>query len=714
MTAAARLQRMLARAALRSDIVVATLILVAVTMMIIPLPTEIVDALITANIAASVIVLLVAFYVSRPLDFSSLPTVILLATLFRLAITITTTRLILLQADAGEIIHAFGSFVIGGNLAVGLVVFLIITIAQFVVITKGAERVAEVSARFSLDALPGKQMSIDSDLRNGDIDQAEARRQRQGLERESQLYGAMDGAMKFVKGDAIAGLVIIVVNLAGGLLVGSIQHGMPLGEAAATYSLLTVGDGLIAQIPALLVSIAAGTVVTRVGSDGDGNLGAEITSQLLGKPRVLALAAATMLGLAAVPGFPTLAFLALAAALAGGAYVRHRAATTARQWADAADPADGRAPVSDGGPSEAARAAPAPRITVAVGRALAEAIPQARFRESVEAVRRDLVADLGVEVPDVELRIDEAMKDSRCRIDLEGVPVADGEIEADHLLVEEDAAHLDLMSVPRRDGRALFGRGRAAWVARRHEAVLAEAGIGFHAPPEALARCLAATLRRYAAHFLGIQETRALLARMEADYAELVAEAQKAVPLQRIAEILRALVEEDVPIRNLRLILEALVECGQRDLDAGLAAERVRAALRRQISFRHADPNRVIAAYVLERSVEDALGRSIRQTAMGSFLTLAEETWRPIVQEIERLVAAADPDVAPVVLTTTDVRRHVRALLARNGVDLPVLAYQELAPEFSVHSLATIGSRPAVGALGASATAGRVQAEAGG
>jgi type III secretion protein V len=315
-----KLARILAFISRRGDLVVGILVLVAVVMMIIPLPTALVDVLITSNIAASVLILLTALYITRPIEFSSLPSVILVATLFRLAITITTARLVLLQADAGEIVNAFGSFVIGSNIAVGLVMFLIITVAQFVVITKGSERVAEVAARFSLDALPGKQMSIDSDLRNGDINQAEARRLRRALERESHLYGAMDGAAKFVKGDAIASLIVVLVNLLGGLAVGTLQHGMSLMAATETYSRLTVGDGLVAQIPALLVSVAAGTVVTRVGSDERSDLGTDIVSQLVNNARALGLAAGVMLGLAFIPGFPPSGFLLLAALFVAAAY----------------------------------------------------------------------------------------------------------------------------------------------------------------------------------------------------------------------------------------------------------------------------------------------------------------------------------------------------------------------------------------------------------
>ena len=296
----------------RTDLIVAILMLVAIAMIIIPLPTWLVDVLIAVNIMLSMLVLLVVFYIEKPVEFSSFPSVILILTLFRLAITITTARLILLQADAGEIVSAFGNFVVGGDIAVGMVVFLIITIAQFVVITKGGERVAEVAARFTLDALPGKQMAIDNDMRSGDIDQAEASRLRKGLERESHLFGSMDGALKFVKGDAIASILVIMVNLIGGMVVGSLKHGMTIGTAAETYSLLSVGDGLVAQIPSLFISVAAGTLVTRVSGETD--LGTEVAGQLFVEPRALMMGSVILAAMAFLPGFPTVAFLVLSAA----------------------------------------------------------------------------------------------------------------------------------------------------------------------------------------------------------------------------------------------------------------------------------------------------------------------------------------------------------------------------------------------------------------
>jgi type III secretion protein V len=696
MTVTDALTRALLIASRRGDLTVAILVMVAVVMMIVPLPTPVVDVLITANIAASVLILLVAFYISEPLELSALPSVILLATLFRLAITITTARLILLQADAGEIINAFGSFVVGGNIAVGLIIFVIITVAQFVVITKGAERVAEVAARFSLDALPGKQMSIDSDLRGGDIDQAEARRQRRRLGQESHLYGAMDGAMKFVRGDAIASLVIILVNLIGGLSIGSMQHGLSLSAAAETYSLLTVGDGLVAQIPALLVSVAAGTVVTRVASTERLDLGTEISRQLLSNPRALFLGAVIMAGLAFIPGFPVPAFLALGAALAAGGYWSHRqrAATASSRLAGEGQ----RNLTSETKQTVAAASGDVAkptryRIAACLGRELSGRVTPESFTDQVAQVRHRLTADLGVEPPAVELRVDQAIELNHFRLELEGVPVVESDIPAGCLLVESDPVDLELLAIPFEVGPRVDGRGAAMWVDERHQAALAAAGIECFAPTAVLAKWLAQMMRRYATQFIGIQETRELLVRTDKDYPELMKEVQKITTLQKIAEILRRLLDEGVPITNMRLILEALLEWGPREQDTVLLVEYVRIALRRQICFRCADRNRVIVAYMLERGIEEALRSAVRPTAVGAFLSISDTAARPIVDRIRQTFAAA-PETLPVVLTSMDVRRHVRNLLVRHDLDVSVLSYQELAPEFSVQPLASVAGSP--------------------
>jgi len=705
------LTRALVVASRRTDLTVATLVLVAIVMMIVPLPTPVVDMLITANIAASVLILLVAFYIAEPLELSSLPSLILIATLFRLAITITTSRLILLQADAGEIINAFGSFVVGGNIAVGLIIFIIITVAQFVVITKGAERVAEVAARFSLDALPGKQMSIDSDLRGGDIDQAEARRQRRRLGQESHLYGAMDGAMKFVRGDAIAGLVIIIVNLIGGLAIGSIQHGLSLFAAAETYSLLTVGDGLVAQIPALLVSVAAGTVVTRVASIDRIDLGTEISRQLLNDPRALFLGAVIMVGLALIPGFPSLTFLGLGVGLAVGGYWshRHRVAVAAASPPRAGDGQIGEAQRSLKSETKAGRAQPTAsgdvakpgrdRIAACLGRELSTRVTPESFSDRVAQVRQRVMADLGIEAPQVELRVDQGIGPNRFRFELEGVPVVESDIPADRLLAESDPVDLEILGIPFEAAPRIVSRRAAMWVDESHQEALAAAGIEFFVPTEVVAKWLSQTLHRYAPQLIGIQETRELLVRTDREYPELMKEVQKVSTIQKIAEILRRLLEENVPVNNMRLILEAVVEWGPREQDTILLVEYVRIALRRQICHRCADRNRVIVAYMLERGVEELLRSSVRPTAVGAFLSITDTAARPIIDRIRRTFAAA-PDTLPVVLTSMDVRRHVRNLLVRNDLDVSVLSYQELAPEFSVQPLAAITEGPEREAIG--------------
>ncbi|MGA7807178.1 MAG: type III secretion system export apparatus subunit SctV [Bradyrhizobium sp.] len=679
----------------RGDLAIAIIVLVAIVMMIVPLPTPLVDVLIAANLAASVLILLTAFYIAEPLDLSALPSLVLIATLFRLAIIISTARLILLQADAGEIISAFGSFVVGGNIAVGLVVFLIITVAQFVVITKGAERVAEVAARFTLDALPGRQMSIDGDLRGGDIDRAEARRQRHRLTRESHLYGAMDGAMKFVRGDAIAGIVIIAVNLIGGLAIGSMQRGLSLSEAVQTYSLLTVGDGLVAQIPALLVSVAAGTVVTRVGTAEQLDLGTEIFRQLTGDPRALFLAGGILLVLAWIPGFPWPAFVLLAAFFAAIGYLTHRrrvASASARASREAAPRL-----TSEGG--QAALPQPAAgtdmvvatrgpyRLAVRLGRELGQRVQPEHFNRETALVRQALAADLGMDMPAVELRVDERLEPLHFKIEVEGVPVLDADLPADSLLIESEAVDLELLAIPYAEGPRIGNRRPAMWVEEQYQPALAAAGIEALAPTQVLAKWLSHMLLRYATQFIGIQETRDILLRAEKEYPELTKEAQKIATLQKIAEILRRLLDENVPVGNLRLILEALVEWGPREQDTILLVEHVRIALRRQICFRCADRNRVIVAYMLERSVEETLRAAVRSTAAGAFLNIPDSAARPIVERIKQAVAEA-PGRLPIVLTSMDVRRHMRSLLVRNDLDAAVLSYQELAPEFSVEPLA--------------------------
>ena len=679
------ISRFLARARNTSDIVIAVLVLVAVSMMVIPLPTWAVDGLITLNIAFSVLILLSSLYATTPLQFSALPSAILIATLFRLAITITTTRLILLQADAGEIVTAFGNFVVGGSIAVGLIIFFIITIAQFVVIAKGAERVAEVAARFTLDALPGKQMSIDAELRNGDINQAQARAMRQTLEQESQFFGAMDGAMKFVKGDVLAGMVFIFVNLIGGLAVGMLQHDMGFAEAGVTYSLLSVGDGLVSQIPALLVAVAAGTMVTRVASAENGSdLGSQITSQLLRNSRSLIMASAIMFVLAIVPGFPMPVFIMLGLILGVAGYAMRGNKVSENN--DAGETVHLQQVVNDENMQQ--QDAYDSPLAIRLGVALAADIPADLFQLSQQEARSQFNSELGIDAPPVPRLVDMKLKPRQLRVDLDDVPVLDMEIPPDCVLVNEDATHLELAGISGDDLMPIQGQKRMYLVTGDHLAALTSANVPFRPLGNIPVPLLNYVFRMYSQHFIGLRETNFLLHNLGKTSSALVAQAQEIVPTAKMLEVLRMLVAEGVTIRNLRVILEALVEAGNGEAHA--LNEKVRLALKRQISYRAANDDHVIAAVILERSAEQVVRSALRHTKTGAVLDLSDDALRGVAQQIKQLHVRSTADTAPVVITAADIRPHLRALLIHYGIDMSVLSYQELAFEFNVQPLGTV------------------------
>ncbi|WP_131195921.1 flagellar biosynthesis protein FlhA [Lichenihabitans psoromatis] len=615
----------LSRLAARQELALVALLVLTMAMMIMPVPTAMADVLIAANIGLSLLLMMVAIHITAPVEFSTLPSIILITTAFRLSLSITTSRMVLVQGDAGEIIRTFGEFLIAGNVVVGLVVYLIITIVQFVVITKGSERVAEVAARFTLDALPGKQISIDTDLKNGDIDQKDARQRRRTLEKESQLYGAMDGAMKFVKGDAIASLVIIVVNLIGGMAIGCLQRGMSFPQAVQTYSLLAVGDGLIAQIPALLISLTAGVIVTRVTSDSGSNLGRDIMSQLTGHPRTLQISALVLAALAMVPGFPTAVFLTLAILLgAAGWALAGRAKTQAREFEVA------RGSAERAGPEAAA-------LTVRLGPAWRASGDD--LTERLDLARLDLGRVLGIRVPRVTVMLDDTAAAATWRLEVDGLPSGEGEV-----------AHL-----------------------------------------EDLVPAVRAALGRVAGQFIGIQESQALLTSLEPDYVDLVREATKAAPLPRLAEVLRRLLDEQVSIANLRSLLEAVAEWGPRETNTAVLAEHVRIALRRQICFALAGPDKVLPVVLLEAQLDDACRAGIQATPVGLQLILDPAASERLLTVLRQMTAQRPASRArPAMLVSADLRRHLRALLHRSDVDLPVLTHGELAPDFRLDVVGTI------------------------
>jgi type III secretion protein, HrcV family len=645
----------------RSDVALALLLVAIIAMMILPMPTLVMDMLIALNMSIAILLMMLGIYIPHPLAISSFPSILLLTTLFRLSLSIATTRLILLEADAGHIIQTFGEFVVGGNLIVGLVVFLIITIVQFIVITKGSERIAEVSARFSLDAMPGKQMSIDSDMRAGLITLADARHRRSNLEKESQLYGALDGAMKFVKGDAIAGLIIILVNILGGIAIGTMQRGMPMGEALELYSILTIGDGLVSQIPALFISITAGIIVTRVRGEDDTNLGSDIGGQILAQPSALLAAAGIVGAMGLVPGFPTVVFLFLAVLL-GFTGMALRKVQTQMEFADAeittviGQQDAGKAAQLAGGGSDTKLAL---EEMQPLSPALVELPAQAKNLFSLETlnqdfmrIRRDFYQDMGVPLPGISLRLSAQLNSDTYQISIRGVPVAQGNLKP-------ASPTLTALPTPPADKTS-------ADLATNNTRPTPDniQTISFH---------LAYVLRKHASEFIGIQEMHTLYNKLEqSSYTELVREVQRAVNTPKTVDVFRRLLNEGISIRDLRQILGTLVEFGEMEKDTSMLAERVRISLKRQLSYTFTNGTGVLPVYMFAPETEKLLQNSLRQTPNGVFFALAPEATSQFTNVLHELETEHAKDkVRPVILTSLELRRHIRRHIETSFPELP-------------------------------------------
>lgn len=670
------------------DVAFAAVVASVIALLVVPLPTAALDLLLTANIGLAVVLLLSAIYVRTPLQFSTFPSLLLVATLIRLALNVSSTRLILGQADAGRVIEAFGAFVVGGNYVVGAVVFLILTVIQFLVIAKGSERVAEVAARFTLDAMPGKQMAIDADLRAGAFPLAEARRRRVELQRESQLFGAMDGAMKFVKGDAIAGIIITVVNVCGGLVIGIAQRGMGAVEAAETYSLLTIGDGLVSQIPALIVSISAGLLVTRVAApDGESvDLGTEMIAQLGATPKVFAIAAGLLAALGVVPGLPTVPFLVLALAAGALAWWLHRRAALARTTLadDALDAATARAaPLLV--PSVAA-------VMIEAGAEVTDAIRQGRGEEALRAelqtLREGVFERLGVKLPSVRVRFDVRSLEPRAlQVSIYEVPECRVEISADRLLLLEPAAHVRAVVSDVEPAVHPVTGGEAVTVSSEHAPALASAGLGGLDAVQQVMLWAGATAQRHASRFIGLAETQAALDQLEPTHGALIdAVVPRPVPLAKLSAVLKRLVEEGVSIRDFRAILEALAAEAREGDDVIHLAELARCGVGKAIVHRVA-PGRVLSAWLVDHPIEQVVRESVRREDGVASLALAPALTMDILSAFRTQVGSAGGFV---VVVSQDVRRYVRQILQLEFPGVVVLGLSEIRDSARLDPLGTI------------------------
>ncbi|AYF46710.1 type III secretion system export apparatus subunit SctV [Pseudomonas sp. TH21] len=684
MTVLLAINRVLLKVAQRAEVLGAVVVLAIVFIFIVPLPTWLVDILIALNICISCLLIVLALYLPGPLAFSSFPSILLLTTMFRLALSIATTRLILLEQDAGDIVEAFGNFVVGGNLAVGMVIFLILTLVNFLVITKGSERVAEVAARFSLDAMPGKQMSIDSDLRAGLIDGAQARDKREQLSRESQLFGAMDGAMKFVKGDAVAGLIIVVVNLLGGFSTGMFQHGLSAADSMALYSVLTIGDGLIAQIPALLISLTAGMIITRVAPDarrGVSNMGAEIARQMTSEPKSWMIASVGMLAFAIVPGMPTGVFIFIALITGGlGYYLMRKRQQEAKPAAEAAPAVR----PEENGQEDLRGFDPSRPYLLQFPAALRGTPEVTELIHGIRQSRNSLVANIGLTLPPFEVELDDTLANDEMRFCVHEVPMVKASVVS-RLAVDSQA-----LTVEPADGiPGLVDRDEQGWVwLAPDDPLLDDPQLERFTSTELILERMKKAMMLSGPQFLGIQESKSILGWLEHNQPELVQELQRIMPLSRFSAVLQRLAGEGVPLRAVRLIVESLIEYGQHEREPEALADYARIALKAQIfhQYREADG---LHAWLLSPHSENILREALRQTQTGVFFALEDDYSAALINLLNQAFAIRAKSKS-VMLVAQDLRSPLRTLLLEEFNHVPVLSFAELSSTSKVKVLGRI------------------------
>ncbi|MBK9948319.1 MAG: flagellar biosynthesis protein FlhA [Nitrospira sp.] len=671
------------------DVLMSVGVVAILMVMLLPLPRFILDLLLSFDITLSVIILLVGLQVRRPIEFSVFPSILLMITLFRLSLNIASTRLILLHGNegagaAGEVIRAFGNFIVGGNYTVGLVVFTILVVINFVVVTKGAGRVAEVAARFTLDAMPGKQMSIDADLNAGLINEADARRRRREITEEADFYGSMDGASKFVRGDAIAAVIITLVNILGGLAIGVLQQGMSPGLAAQTYTVLTVGEGLVAQIPALIVSTAAGIVVTRAASDMD--LGGAMTKQLLMSPKPVGIAAGILLALGLVPGLPHLAFLVLGSAVAWMAYHLHQ--EELRESAPTPTPA---APKVDEGPT---RVTPLDLMEVQVGYGLiglVEGTQGTALLDRIKALRRQFAETMGFVVPPIHIRDNLQLRPNEYAIMLKGVEVAKADVLPGHLLAIDPGTGQKGVVQGIATKEPAFGLP-ALWIpeAGREQAQIA--GYTVVDASSAIATHLSELVKRYGHELLGRQEVQALLDEVGKSHPKLVEELiPTMVPLGTVVRVLGNLLKEGIPIRDLRSILEAISDQASNSKDPELLTEYARQALARTITKQYQASDGSLQVITLDPRLDRSLADQVAALPPGASLqldpTVSHKLLTGIKQAAERVAARGQQ---PIVICSQAVRRHLRRHSDRILHSVPVMGFNEVDSFVRLQSLDTV------------------------
>lgn len=676
-----------------TDLLIAFGLLAILSVMIIPLPPVLLDLSLTLSLTLSIMILLTAVYTKRTLDFSSFPSLLLITTLFRLSLNVATTRLILTHGHegskaAGEVINAFGNFVVGNNYVIGFIVFMILITINFIVITKGSGRVAEVAARFTLDAMPGKQMSIDADLNAGLINEQEARRRRKEIEQEADFYGAMDGASKFVRGDAIAGIIITLINIVGGLLIGVLQKNLDFATAAKYYTMLTIGDGLLAQIPALIISTAAGTIVTR-SSGGDSHMGTELVNQLTLNSRPVFISAGVMGLLGLVPGLPTLPFIGIGLFLAGIAWViskyRQETIDAEKKKADALSSAPKKENIEG--------MLPLDLVELEVGYGLINVVESDKsgdLLERIVSIRKQFALDLGIIVPSIHIRDNLQLAPGEYRLLIKGNKVGGGVLRADYLLAMDPGNTTRRVDgIPTRE--PAFGL-EALWItpARKEEAEMA--GYTVVDLPTVMATHFTEIIRTHAHELIGRQEVATLVENFKKTNPKVIEELiPDILPLGSVVRVLQSLLKEQVSIRDLLTIFETLADEGPKNKDIEVLTESVRKALARAITFKYTTEQGQVPVMTLHPRVEELVANSLLQTEQGVQLVMDPGTASTLITEIASAVES-HPEVAaqPILLTSPTARRHLYKLTSRFIPQLVVLSHNELTTEARVQSIATV------------------------
>lgn len=676
----------------RSDVLVSMGLVMILLVMIIPMPPLLLDLFLALNITVALMILIITLYVEKSLEFSIFPTVLLITTLFRLSLNVASTRLILLNGETGEfaagkVIQSFGQFVVGGNYVVGIVIFLILVVINFIVITKGAGRVAEVSARFTLDAMPGKQMAIDADLNAGLINEEKARSRREEITREADFFGAMDGASKFVRGDAIAGIVITMINICAGFVIGVFQEGMPLMEAAHNYTTLTIGDGLVSQIPALVISTGAGILVSRSGGLGD--FGTQLKNQFSFNVRAIWVVGAILFGFALIPGLPFLPFMVLALLLFALAYTVQKAQRAETALDSAAEEAQ-----ADGQEAEEnyEQLLSVDLLELEVGYGLIRFVDASQDGElltRIRSIRKQFALSLGFIMPPVHIKDNLQLKPNEYRLLLKGVSIAQAEMTPGHYMAMDSGSVTEKMRGVATVEPA-FGLP-AIWISEDKKERAQMAGYTVVDCNTVMATHISEMVKKHAHELLGRQEAQNLLDNMARTYPKLVEELiPNLMSLGGVLKVLQNLLREGVSIRDLRTILETLADYAPQMQDPDILTEYVRQSLSRQISAAMADDTDTISIITLDHDVEQMIQSSVQPGAQGGVLALEPKKARSILEGIGKHLEKFTAGAAPVLLCPAAIRLHVKKLTERYFPGLAVLSHNEVAPQVKIQSLGTV------------------------